>query len=75
LTTIRQSIQADLKSQKKICDKKYIAELKSLNNPPSDVATVMNAVLIALCKKPDWVTAKKEMADVGFMTKLMNYDS
>ena len=72
---MRQSIQADLKSQKKICDKRHISELKSLNNPPAEVKTVMDAILIALEKKPDWPTAKKEMADARFLTKLINYDS
>lgn len=55
-------------------DKKYIAEIKSFNTPPPDVATVMNAVMIVLGKEPSWVVAKKELADSNFIKKVMEYD-
>jgi len=55
-------------------DKKYIAEIKSFNTPPPDVATVMNAVMIVLGKEPSWVVAKKELADSNFIKKVMDYD-
>jgi dynein heavy chain len=55
-------------------DKKYIAEIKSFNTPPPDVATVMNAVMIVLGKEPSWVVAKKELADSNFIKKVMDFD-
>lgn len=57
-----------------LLDKKYIAEIKSFNTPPPDVATVMNAVMIVLGKEPSWVVAKKELADSNFIKKVMDYD-
>jgi len=37
-----------------LLDKKFIAEIKSFTNPPTDVATVMSAVMIVLQKDPTW---------------------
>jgi len=34
-----------------------------------------DALMVALDKSPDWATAKKEMADTGFINKLAYYDS
>ena len=45
--------------------KESIVELKALNNPPPDVALVMEPVLILLGQKKDWATAKKQMQDAG----------
>ena len=55
-------------------DKKYIAEIKSFNSPPADVATVMNAVMILLGKEPSWVVVKKELSDPKFMIKIRDFN-
>ena len=44
-------------------EKKYIAEIKAMNNPPKDVATVMAAVMVLFRKPKDWVNVKKELND------------
>ena len=54
--------------------KACITEIKSFNNPPSDVATVMNSVLVLLEKEPTWANAKKELGDTNFVNKLKGYD-
>ena len=38
-------------------DKKYIAEMKALNKPPEDVATVMGAVMVFLQKDTSWAAS------------------
>lgn len=55
-------------------DKKYIAEIKSFANPPADVATVMNAVMIVLNKEPTWASVKKELANPKFVEMVMTFD-
>ena len=46
--------------------KEHISEVKSMNNPPKDVATVMAAVMTFLRKGKDWVSVKKELNDPKF---------
>ena len=55
-------------------DKKYIAELQSVANPPADVATVMSAVMIVLGKDPTWASVKKELANPKFVEMIMGFD-
>lgn len=57
-----------------LLDKKFIAEIKSFTSPPTDVATVMSAVMIVLQKDPTWQTVKKELADPNFVKKIMEFD-
>lgn len=42
--------------------------------PPKGVVQVMNAVLILLQQKPNWDTAKKIMAQSGFISSLKDFD-
>ena len=55
-------------------DKKSINEIKSYASPPQDVLTVMNAVMTMLGKEQTWMSAKKELADIKFIEKIMFYD-
>jgi dynein heavy chain, axonemal len=55
-------------------DKNSINEIKSYANPPQDVATVMNAVMIMLGKEATWASAKKELANPKFVDFILYYD-
>lgn len=55
-------------------DKKYISEVKSFTNPPTDVATVMSAVMIVLGKDPTWASVKKELANPKFVDVIKGLD-
>lgn len=55
-------------------EKKYIAEIKAMNNPPKDVATVMAAVMVFLKKPKDWTSVKKELNDPQFVKNLFDFD-
>lgn len=55
-------------------DKKYIAEMKALNKPPEDVATVMGAVMVFLQKDTAWSSVKKELSDTQFLKRIMEFN-
>jgi dynein heavy chain len=55
-------------------DKKFIAEMKSLNKPPGGVDTVMDAVMVFLEKPTGWPSVKKELQDTQFLTNIMDLD-
>jgi len=55
-------------------DRKSLAELRSFPAPPPDVATVANAVLIALGKEANWPTFKKAIQDPNFLNQLWSLD-
>lgn len=55
-------------------DKKFIAEMKALNKPPSGVDVVMDAVMVFLERPTGWVSVKKELQDTGFLQRIMDLD-
>jgi len=55
-------------------DKKYIAEMKALNKPPEDVATVMGAVMVFLQKDTSWASVKKELSDTAFLKNILEFN-
>ena len=55
-------------------DKKSIAEVKAYAKPPDAVLKTMSAVMTVLDKKTDWGTAKQELNDVAFLTKIKDFD-
>lgn len=55
-------------------DKKFIAEMKALNKPPGDVATVMDTVMIFMEKPTGWASVKKELNDTAFLKNIMELD-
>jgi dynein heavy chain len=58
----------------KSLDKKFIAEMKALNKPPSGVDTVMDAVMVFLEKPTGWASVKKELQDTQFLSNIMDLD-
>ena len=56
-------------------EKRYIAELKSLNAPPEGVKICFNVVCKLFGKKEDWKTAKAIMAESTFLNSLLLYDA
>jgi len=55
-------------------DKKFIAEMKALSNPPGDVKTVMDAVMVFLERPLGWVSVKKELNDTKFLDRIMDLE-
>lgn len=55
-------------------DKKFIAEMKALNKPPSGVDVVMDAVMVFLEKPTGWASVKKELNDTGFLKNVMELE-
>jgi dynein heavy chain len=55
-------------------DKKYIAEMKALNKPPEDVATVMGAVMVFMQKDTSWASVKKELSDTAFLKNILEFN-
>lgn len=51
-----------------------ITEIKSYSKPPSLVEMVMEAVMILRKNKPDWTTAKKDLAAPNFIQQLIDFD-
>ncbi|CAM9257732.1 unnamed protein product, partial [Hapterophycus canaliculatus] len=51
-----------------------ISEVKSFQNPPEAVQTVMNAVCLLLSEDQDWDSAKRVLSRNSFMDDLRNYD-
>ena len=46
-------------------NKKDMTEIKSYGRPPALVETVMQAVMILLCKDPTWAEAKRQLGEGG----------
>jgi len=55
-------------------DKKFIAEMKAMSNPPGDVKTVMDAVMVFLERPLGWVSVKKELNDTKFLDRIMDLE-
>ncbi|CAM9286047.1 unnamed protein product [Ectocarpus sp. 6 AP-2014] len=51
-----------------------ISEVKSFQNPPQAVQTVMNAVCLLLSEDQDWDSAKRVLSRNSFMDELRNYN-
>ena len=53
-----------------------LTEIKSMNNPPEAVKTVVKALAVLLngVATQDWATAKKLMGEKDLMHRLMSYD-
>ena len=48
--------------------------VKSYPTPPAGVDVVLNAVMLLISREPNWATAKKELADTSFLSKLQQID-
>ena len=55
-------------------DKKFIAEMKALNKPPSAVGLVMDAVMVFLGHPIGWPSVKKALNDTGFLKSIIEFD-
>jgi len=55
-------------------DKKFIAEMKAMNKPPSGVDVVMDAVMTFLEKPTGWTSVKKELNDTQFLNRIMDFN-
>jgi len=51
-----------------------LAEIKAYNKPPTGVDTVCYAIMIILGKEPSWASAKKELAQPDFLSRMQNVD-
>ena len=55
-------------------DSKSIAEIKAYTQPPPAVMTVMSAVMTVFGREASWASAKKMMAEPGFLKVIQGYD-
>lgn len=55
-------------------DRNAVTEVKSYPKPPMAVERVMSAIMILLQKETSWASAKKELADPGFLQRLKEFD-
>jgi len=55
-------------------DKKFIAEMKSMQKPPSGVDVVMDAVMVFLEKNTGWASVKKELQQADFLKSIMEFN-
>ncbi|CAJ1086733.1 dynein heavy chain 2%2C axonemal-like [Xyrichtys novacula] len=55
-------------------NKKDMTEIKSYGSPPALVETVMQAVMILLCKEPSWAEAKRQLGEANFIKTLVHFD-
>lgn len=56
-------------------DKNDVADLKQTKNPTVQTEIALKCILTYLgYSKPDWPTAQKTMADIGFLGRIKNYD-
>jgi len=55
-------------------DKKFIAEMKAMNKPPSGVDVVMDAVMVFLELPTGWASVKKALNDTQFLNKIMDFN-
>ena len=56
-------------------DKNDVADLKQTKNPTAQTEIALKCILTYLgYAKPDWATAQKAMADIGFLNRIKNYD-
>jgi dynein heavy chain len=67
------AFQSAVKALKSL-NKNDITEIKGFAKPPPLVQTTLEAVCILKGAKPDWDTAKKQLADGGFLKSLEDYD-
>jgi len=67
------ALAAALKALEMI-DKSSIAEMRGYVNPPEMVKKTMYAVMTVMEKTPSWNQAKREMTDVKFLDRIMNFD-
>lgn len=54
--------------------KDKLSVVKSYPTPPAGVDVVLNAVMLLISREPNWATAKKELADTSFLSKLQQID-
>ena len=57
-----------------VLTKKDMAELKAYAKPPALVELCLKGVMTVLKKSPAWDTAKKELGDSQFLTRLVEFD-
>lgn len=55
-------------------DKKFIAEMKAMNKPPSGVDMVMDAVMTFMEKPTGWASVKKELNDTQFLNRILDFN-
>ena len=55
-------------------NKKDLAEIKAYTNPPEQVETVMQAVMILRQSEPTWSEAKRQLGDATFIKQLVEFD-
>lgn len=55
-------------------DKKFIAEMKAMNKPPSGVDVVMDSVMVFLERPTGWTSVKKELNDTKFLDRIMDFN-
>lgn len=58
----------------KSLNKKDLAEVKAYNNPPEQVETVMQAVMILKQSEPSWAEAKRQLGEPNFIKQLIEFD-
>ena len=54
--------------------KDKLSVVKSYAQPPAGVDVVLNAVMLLINRDPTWATAKKQLADTSFLSKLQTID-
>ncbi|XP_038624757.1 dynein heavy chain 2, axonemal [Tachyglossus aculeatus] len=55
-------------------NKKDMTEIKSYGRPPTQVETVMQAVMILRGNEPTWAEAKRQLGEQNFIKQLINFD-
>ena len=58
----------------KALNKKDLSEVKAYNNPPEQVETVMQAVMILKQSEPTWAEAKRQLGEANFIKQLVEFD-
>ena len=65
---------AEAEEALRVLDKKDVSELKAYQSPPRLVELTLSGVLTVLRKPTTWDSAKKTMADPGFLNTLIFYE-
>jgi dynein heavy chain, axonemal len=55
-------------------DSKSISEVKAYASPPKDIEKVMNAVMTFLGEATGWANVKKQLNDMGFTKRILDFD-